>query len=164
MAYRRSGRDHNHRAGGAGPPLLQALLERLADVFVLPLDDCLRPAASRGLELRLPLISEHALADLLARLLQRHGLGRSNVFELEHLIAALRAHQLLTSPGFIASISLRSSGEMSLTLSGPISPAFAVDGESETSTGERLEVLAAGGHAGANELPLFPSPLRRPRR
>ena len=39
----------------------------------------------------------------------------------------------LMSPGFIFSIIFRRSGEMSFTLSGPINPAFAFDGESEIS-------------------------------
>ena len=39
----------------------------------------------------------------------------------------------VTSPGFMASMILRRSGEMSPRLSGPINPEFAFDGDSETS-------------------------------
>ena len=83
-------------------------------------------------ELALALVGEHAVRDLLARLLERQRLGRGRRFELQDLVAARRAQRLLTSPAFIASIIFRRSADRSSSLSGPIRPALARDGASES--------------------------------
>src|SRR5438045_4508953 len=65
--------------------LFQPFFERLLHVGILPLDDRLSAELPEVLlELDLPLVGEHALADLLPRLLEWHRLHRRRGFELEN--------------------------------------------------------------------------------
>src|SRR5262252_2364021 len=95
---------HNPRSPIPGPQslipnprtlLLHAFLERLADVRILPFDDRLRSQLLDVLlEFRLALVGEHALADLLARLVERKHLRRGHRVQLQQLVAAGDADRL----------------------------------------------------------------------
>ena len=146
--------------------LLQALLVRLPDVLVLPLDDRLRPQLLRGTSRTPPCRLSVKTRSLICSRACSNGIvcGGVDRFELQDLIAARACGAArVTSPTFIASISLRSSGDRSSRLSGPIRPAFAFDGASDSSAAS-FSKLSPAERALADLVGLGLAPLRRRRR